>query len=153
MNPDKAEVQRLLDVLRTLMRMLAVSNREAERRLGLKHSGVTRIFSGQIEAKLELVLGIARVIGLEHDEFFDFAYPERRPADTQSAAARRIRSLLEDLRPGGIRAAPPAEERPAASRQAPPVDRDELMQDLRKVVREVLGEMEAVGVPKPENSD
>jgi hypothetical protein len=153
MNPDKAEVERILVVLRTLMRMLAVSNREAERRLGLKHSAVTRVFNGQIEAKLELLLGIARVIGLEHDELFDFVYPERRAADTQSAAARKIRSLLEDLRPTGIRKAPPAEERPAASRQAPPVDRDELMRDLRQVVREVLGEMDAGGVTKPENGD
>ncbi|HEV8583179.1 MAG TPA: helix-turn-helix transcriptional regulator [Thermoanaerobaculia bacterium] len=158
MNPDKTEVLRLLDVLRTLMRMLAISNREAERRLGLTHNAVTRVFGGQIEAKLELILGIVRVIGLEYDEFFDFAYPERRAAGTRSAAAQRLDSLLEDLRPSGFRSAPAAEERPAPRRQAPamaPVDRDELLKDLRKVVREVLGEMEAGSgaTSKPENGD
>jgi hypothetical protein len=151
MSPDKEEVQRLLDVLRTLLRMVGVSNREVERRLELRHSAVTRLFSGVVEAKLELVLGIVRAVGLGYDEFFAFAYPERRAVGEETATARRIRTLLKDLHPPGIRAAPPAEERPAApSRPAPApaaVDRDELLRDLREVVRQVLGE------PKPENGD
>jgi hypothetical protein len=150
METDAEEVQRLLDVLRTLLRMLALSNREVERRLEVKHSAVTRLFGGQVEAKLELVLGVVRSIGLGYDEFFAFAYPNRRAAGEETAAAQRIRSLLEDLHAKGIRAAPPAEERPAPVRIAPAaeaVDRDELLRDLRKVVREVLGE------PKPENGD
>ncbi|HEV8582665.1 MAG TPA: helix-turn-helix transcriptional regulator [Thermoanaerobaculia bacterium] len=156
MTPDQAEVQRLLDILRTLMRMLAVSNREAERRLGLKHTAVTRVFGGKIEAKLEMILGIARVIGLEYDEFFDFAYPERRAAGAESAAARRIRTLLEDLHPSGFRAAQSAEEKPAPP-PAPVMtqaDREEMLRDLRKVVREVLGEVGAgsEGSPKPEKN-
>ena len=157
MNPDKEEVQRLLDVLRTLLRMLGVSNREVERRLELKHSAVNRLFSGVVEAKLDLVLGIARAVGIGYDEFFAFAYPDRRTAGEETAAARRIRSLLEDLHPKGIRAAPPAEERPAASQPAPAakaVDRDEMLRDLREVVRQVLGEIEqGKPEPKPENGD
>jgi transcriptional regulator with XRE-family HTH domain len=153
-NPDEGEVRRLLDILRTLMRMLAVSNREAERRLGVKHSAVTRLFNGQVEAKLELVLGLARVIGIGYDELFDFAYPERRPASEQTAAARRIHTLLADLHPKGIQPAPPAEARPEPVRPAPAmeaVDRAELLKDLKKVVREVLGEMEAQDRPKPDD--
>jgi transcriptional regulator with XRE-family HTH domain len=158
MKADKEEVQRLLDVLRTLLRMLGISNREVERRLELKHSAVTRLFGGQVEAKLELVLGIVQAVGLGHDEFFAFAYPERRAAEEETAAARRIRTLLEDLHPKGIRAAPPAEKRPAAARPAPAaqaVDRDEMLRDLKKVVREVLGEIQSQGKPepKPENGD
>jgi len=155
MNPDKEEVQRLLDVLRTLLRMLGISNREVERRLELKHSAVTRLFHGTVEAKLELVLGIVRAVGLGYDEFFDFAYPERRAAGEETAAARRVRTLLEDLHPKGIRAAPSVEERPAPVRTAPApaaVDRDEMLRDLREVVRQVLGEIEQ-GKPEPENGD
>ncbi len=125
--------------------MLSVSNREVERRLELKHSAVNRLFGGVVEAKLELVLGIARAVGLGYDELFAFAYPDRRTAGEETAAARRIRSLLADLHPKGIRAAPPAEERPAPARRAPAaeaVGREEMLRDLREVVRQVLGEIE-----------
>jgi transcriptional regulator with XRE-family HTH domain len=96
MNEDKEEVRRLLGVLRTLMRMLGVSNREVERRLELHPSSLTRFFNGQVEAKLELALGIARALGLEYGELFSFAYPER-PAGPESASARKIRSLLDGM--------------------------------------------------------
>ena len=99
--PEKEEVKRLLELLRTLMRMLGFSNREVERRMGLNHGSVSRVFSGIIEAKLDLVLGAARAIGLEYDEFFAFAYPDLRPPEQESEAAGKIRSMLEDLRPLG----------------------------------------------------
>ncbi len=136
--------------------MLAISNREVERRLELKHSAVTRLFTGVVEAKLELVLGIVRAIGMGYDEFFSFAYPERRAAGEETAATRRIRSLLADLHPAAIRSAPPAAEPPPPARAAPAaeaVDREELLRDLRKVVREVLGEIGAAGGKEPEPDD
>ena len=46
---DKEEVDRLLNVLRTSIRLLGLTNREIERRLGLTPSYVSRIFSGTIE--------------------------------------------------------------------------------------------------------
>lgn len=98
MNEDKEEAQRLLEVLRTLMRMLGISNREIERRLKLHPSSLTRFFNGQVEAKLELVLGITRSLGLEYHELFSFAYPERQTG-AESAAAQKIRSLLDTLAP------------------------------------------------------
>ena len=98
MNEDKEEARRLLEVLRTLMRVLGVSNREVERRLELHPSSLTRFFNGQVEAKLELVLGVARALGLEYDELFAFAYPERQMGP-ESAAAQKIRSLLDCLSP------------------------------------------------------
>jgi transcriptional regulator with XRE-family HTH domain len=150
MNPDHAESRRLLEVLRNLIRILAFSHREIERRLGLKHSAVNRLLSGQVEARLELILGIVRVMGLDYAEFFSFVYPERRPAAAESAAARKIRSLLADLQPPAFSAAPPAEKPPRAMPAAESASRDELLRDLRKVVREVLAEMEAGGSgPEP----
>jgi transcriptional regulator with XRE-family HTH domain len=154
-SPDKEEIRRLLDVLRTLLRMLGVSNREVERRLKLKHSAVTRLFSGVVEAKLELVLGIVRVVGLEYDEFFGFVYPERRTPAEQSAAARRINSLIQDLHPAPFRAAPPVSERPAPQPAPPAMDaagREEMLRDLREVVRQVLKEIEE-GPHKPDDDE
>jgi hypothetical protein len=128
MNQDKDEVRRLLDVLQTLMRMLAISNREVERRLELQHGTVGRVLSGQIEAKLEVVLGIARAIGLEYEELFAIFYPGRPGPRPESDAARKIRSMIEDLRPQPARAA------------KAPADPAELFQDVKRAVREILEE-------------
>ncbi|HEY4592118.1 MAG TPA: helix-turn-helix transcriptional regulator [Thermoanaerobaculia bacterium] len=141
-DPDKEEVRRLLDLLRTLMRMLGFSNREVERRMGLNHGSVSRVFSGHIEAKLELVLGAARAIGLEYDEFFAFAYPDLRPPERESEAARRIRFMLEDLRPLGSRLGRPVPA-PAETPPPPPAEplsRDELLADFKKLLREMMSE-------------
>jgi transcriptional regulator with XRE-family HTH domain len=150
---EKEEVRRLLDLLRTLMRMLGFSNREVERRMGLNHGSVSRVFSGHIEAKLELVLGAARAIGLEYDEFFAFAYPDLRPPDRESEAARKIRSMLEDLRPLGsrlVRAVPPPAEIPPPP-PAEPLNRDELLADFKKVLREIMGESRPGESPRKGN--
>jgi transcriptional regulator with XRE-family HTH domain len=149
-DPDKEEVRRLLDLLRTLMRMLGFSNREVERRMGVNHGSVSRVFSGHIEAKLELVLGAARAIGLEYDEFFAFAYPELRSPDRESEAARKIRSMLEDLRPlkSRLGSPAPAEAPPPA---VEPLSREELLADFKKLLREIMGENRPGEGPKKGN--
>lgn len=38
---------------------------------------MTRVFNGQVEAKIELLLAMARAAGLGYGEFFHFAYLER----------------------------------------------------------------------------
>ena len=139
-DPDKEEVRRHLDLLRTLMRMLGFSNREVERRMGLNHGSVSRVFTGHIEAKLELVLGAARAIGLEYDEFFAFAYPDLRPPGQESDAARRIRFMLEDLRPLGKRRVQPVPAPVETPSQAEPPSRDELLADFKKLLREMMAE-------------
>jgi transcriptional regulator with XRE-family HTH domain len=133
MSQEKDEVRRLLDVLQTLMRMLAISNREVERRLDLKHGTVSRLLNGQIEAKLEVVMGVARALGLEYEELFSFAYPERPVPKPESEAARKIRSMLEDLRPMGAT---------AKLDLAGSLDRGERLQDFKMSVREILEEIE-----------
>lgn len=103
---DKEEVDRLLNVLRTSIRLLGLTNREIERRLGLTPSYISRIFSGTIELKMEHVLAIARAIGLEPWEFFELAYPRR--SDAPSESFRSIRTLLRDMQPPAEPPAPPA---------------------------------------------
>jgi transcriptional regulator with XRE-family HTH domain len=121
MKEDEEEVQRLLGVLRTLMRMLGFSNREVERRLGLHPSSLTRFFNGQVEAKMETVLGIVRSIGLNYGEFFTFAYPASAD-DEGSEAAQRVGALVEGLKP--------ARSRPATKTTQPALD--QLIEQLLK---------------------
>ncbi len=137
------------------MRMLGFSNREVERRMGLNHGSVSRVFSGHIEAKLELVLGAARAIGLEYDELFAFAYPELRHPQRESEAARKIRTMLEDLRPHGNRQVRPV---PAPVEPPPPppaesLNRDELLADFKKMLRDLMSESRPAEAPKKGNGN
>jgi transcriptional regulator with XRE-family HTH domain len=111
--------------------MLGISNREIERRLNLHPSSLTRFFNGQVEAKLELVLGIARALGLEYNELFSFAYPERQMGP-ESASAQKVRSLLDGLAPPKKRT-----EAPAAAPKA--------QDDVQGLLRELLAKMQAAG--------
>ena len=143
---DNDEVRRLLNLLQALMRLLGVSNREVERRMGLNQGQVSRVLSGQIEAKMQLVLGVARSIGLEYDEFFAFAYPEPRPAAEKSAAARNVRTLLENIRPS-VRRLERVISEAAQNAPAPPrgeaANQEERVEELKQIVREVVREMRA----------
>lgn len=95
--PENQEIQRILDVTQTLLRILGLSNREIERRLGLSPSYLTRVFTGYVEVKLEHILDIARAMGLSPAEFFSFVYPD--VLESASPAAQKIRSRLAQLQP------------------------------------------------------
>jgi hypothetical protein len=114
--------------------------------MGLNQRQVSRVLSGQIEAKMGLVLGVARSIGLEYDEFFAFAYPEPRPAGEESAAARNVRSVLENIRTSARRLERAASEA-VQSTPAPPrseaANREERVAELKQIVRQVVQEMRA----------
>lgn len=87
------EVRRLLQVLKTSMKVLGFTNRDVERELGLSSSYLSRLFSGLIELRVEHVVGIAKSIGVEPEEIFQMAFPKRnRPAST---AAVRLRSAID----------------------------------------------------------
>lgn len=141
---EKEEVTRLLNVLRTLLRMLGISNREVERRSGLNAVTVTRVFNGQVEAKIEHLLAIARAAGLEYGELFYFVYPDRFDPRTASPAARTIHSMLEGLHPSKSRLGPPPEEKPPIPEKTKGPEETEGEPgpaDLEKVIRAVLKEV------------
>src|SRR5262245_57613604 len=140
-NLDKAEARRLLNLLETFMRLLGISRREAERRLGIKHSAVTRLFKGYIEPKLELILGVVRVIGLEPGEFFALAYPSWRNAEPKSESARYLLSMLQELYPGGIHTVPPPPP-PPPEPTAVPMEPEEVMRQLRELMRETINKLQ-----------
>lgn len=139
---DREEVFRLLEVLNTLLRVLGISNREVERRLGLHPSSLTRFFNGQVEAKLELVLGMARVVGLEYEEFFNFAYPGRMDPESESQTAKTIRSRLAGLQ-GTKSRAKSAPDPPQSSEK--PAEKELSPEDVQRIARAVAQEMSRHG--------
>jgi len=117
-----AEVQRLINILRTAMRVLGVTNRDIERKLGLSPSYLSRLFSGGIELKAEHLVQIPKAMGLQPAEFFHLAYPRR--VQPGSRAAEQLRELLRDLQP------PP--EAPSGALT------DEQMEQVREMMRRML---------------
>ena len=99
------ETEHMIRTLRTAMRSLGVTNREAEKRLGVSGGYLTRLFSGVMELRFEHIVKIAKTIGMQPAEIFQLAYP---PSGTPpTAASQRLRELGDRLHPGSPRPAPP----------------------------------------------
>lgn len=82
----------VLAVLRRVMRLMDVSYRDVERRLGLSPSYLSRLFAGSIELRLQHILDITQVLGLRPDEFFQIAFP--KPPDPPSEAFASLQTAL-----------------------------------------------------------
>jgi transcriptional regulator with XRE-family HTH domain len=95
--PEEEEVDRLLLVLKTATHILGLTNREIERRLGMKPSYLGRLFGGIIELRVGHMLAISRALGLAPAELIELAYP-RRP-DPPSESSKAIHKLLRDMQP------------------------------------------------------
>jgi transcriptional regulator with XRE-family HTH domain len=95
--PEKEELDRLLLVLRTVIRLVGLSLGEIGRRLDMAPPHLSRLFRGSIELKVEHVLAISRALGLSPAEFFELAYP-RRP-DPPSESSKAIHKLLRNMLP------------------------------------------------------
>ncbi len=128
---NRPGVQRVLDTLKTVMRLLGVTNREVESRMGWSHGYLSRIFSGTIELRVEHVLRIVEIIGLDPAEFFDLAFAVRPEPPTPRAV--ELYSLLRTFQP-----APP---RPPGPNLLP---ERELVDLLRRALAELVQERCAV---------
>jgi len=94
-----AEVRRLRTMLKTAMKVLGFTNRDVERKLGLSGSYLSRLFSGMIDLKVDHVVAIARVIGVEPEELFQLAFPRKKRVP--SAGAARLRETLDEYQRTG----------------------------------------------------
>jgi transcriptional regulator with XRE-family HTH domain len=94
------EIKRLLNVLRTAMKILDITNREVEKKLGLSYGYLSRLFAGAIELKMEHILDICQAIGLRPAEFFHLAYP--RVPVPGTAAATKLRDVLQGFQPQSL---------------------------------------------------
>jgi transcriptional regulator with XRE-family HTH domain len=86
-------------MLKTAMKVLGFTNRDVERKLGLSGSYLSRLFSGMIDLKVDHVVAISKVVGIEPEEMFQIAFPRKRKAP--SAAAVRLRETLEEYQRTG----------------------------------------------------
>src|SRR5262245_63363118 len=89
------EIERVIRMLRTAMRLLGFTNREIERRLKYTPSYLTRLFSGQIELRFEHVVDMVHGMGVTVDEFFRFSYLGR--GQKRFGAAEGLGSLLVEM--------------------------------------------------------
>ena len=126
-NGAQEEMARLMELLRTIVRLLGYTNRDVERRAGLNHATAVRNFRGEGEPKLEFLLAVVKAIGLEYWEFFEIAYPERKePSDS----GLKLRRLLSQFVPASAR---PAEKPPLQPREL-----EEMLEEMQRDIRSLL---------------
>ena len=125
------EIKRLLNVLRTAMKILDITNREVEKRLGLSYGYLSRLFAGAIELKMEHVLDICQAIGLRPAEFFHLAYPRVQVPGTPAAA--RLRDVLQGFQPQGTDGEEPVPETASAILSHEEIERM-MLASLRKLL-------------------
>jgi transcriptional regulator with XRE-family HTH domain len=126
------EIKRLLNVLRTAMKILDITNREVEKKLGLSYGYLSRLFAGAIELKIEHILDICGAIGLRPAEFFHLAYP-RVPVPGTPAAAK-LRDVLQGFQPQPV----DGEEPEGASQSLSHEDIERMMlASLRRLLAEM----------------
>jgi transcriptional regulator with XRE-family HTH domain len=100
----------MIQVIRTVMRLLGFRNSDLERKLGVSPGYLSRVFSGGIELRFDLIAELAELVGLRVDELFRFAYPETGEAPSEMAL--RLREATETFRPAlpVVQAGPSPEE-------------------------------------------
>ena len=130
------EILRILDLLRTLIRILGLSNREIERRVGFSPSYLSRLFGNYLELKYEHVLEISRALGITPREFFELAYPDNLEAPTESM--KRIRGVLQNMQP----TRPPVE---APAKPEPGLSAEEVERRIQEALRQVFQDLGRTG--------
>jgi transcriptional regulator with XRE-family HTH domain len=128
----EAEIQRILDLMRTLIRILGLSNREIERRVGLSPSYLSRLFGGYLELKYEHVLEISRALGLTPREMFELAYPDS--TEPPSESMERIRSVLNNMQPSR-----PASE--SVPKPSPALTAEDVERRIQEALRQVFQDL------------
>jgi transcriptional regulator with XRE-family HTH domain len=81
------ETKHMIDVLKTLMRVLGFSHRDVEKELGVSQSYLSRLFTGRLELRFDHVVDIAKVMGLKPEEVFTYAFARSQEPPSQAAIA------------------------------------------------------------------
>ena len=105
----KDQTARLSQVLKTAIGALGFSLREVERRLGLSRGYLTRLFAGEMDLKIDHVVDIAGVLGVEPEEIFHLAFPI--PQNEPTHAVARLREAFGATAPAAQPAAMSAIEK------------------------------------------
>jgi transcriptional regulator with XRE-family HTH domain len=91
-----AEVGRVIAALRTAIRLGRISHRQIERELHMSRGYLTRILAGQVQLRVNHVLGVCRVIGLPPGSFFTALFPAG-PAAPPHDPVRLIQEFRDSL--------------------------------------------------------
>jgi transcriptional regulator with XRE-family HTH domain len=86
------QVERMLLILRSAVRMSQLSNREVERRLGWSSGYLSRLFAQDMELKIDHVLNICTAIGFGPGELFRAVFP-RKPGEATPGWAGALTRL------------------------------------------------------------
>jgi transcriptional regulator with XRE-family HTH domain len=124
--------RQMLDALRSALRLLGLSNREVEKRLGVSVGYLSRLFSGTIELRFEHLAELARVLEMDPVELLYFAFP--RPKDPPTRGARRLREMAG------------TEPDPGDSGSSPSSPTDE---DMERLIAKTLQKLLAPPPPPP----
>jgi transcriptional regulator with XRE-family HTH domain len=128
------EVEHMLTMIKTAMRVLGYTNRDVERKLGLSSSYLSRLFSGLIDLKFQHIIDIAGAIEMDPVELIYFAYPQ--PKQPPSKAATRMRTLI------GGPAMPALGAQEVARQQAPQgPSQKELEEMMRGMMKKLFAEL------------
>jgi DNA-binding phage protein len=133
-SPSLAEAHRLMELLRTLARMMELSDAALARRANVSLASLKRYFQGNAEPRLEFVLAVIPAIGLEVREFFELAYPGTKPP---TAAYQKFTRLFGPIRPGKQLEDPP--EPVPLRREDVETMLEDFRRDLLREIREMLG--------------
>jgi transcriptional regulator with XRE-family HTH domain len=126
------ETQRLLFVLKNSMKQLGFTNRAVQDQLGWSGSYLSRLFSGLIELRVEHVIDIAHVIGVQPEELFQISFP--RKSQPSSMAAAHLWESLVDKESGAPEAPPEATDAASDLEQA-------LEKMMARALQKLLGRM------------
>src|SRR6476469_2212129 len=111
--PDP-DTKRLVNLVKVALRILGLSNREVARRLGMSPSYLSKLLSGAADIRLDHVIRICKVAGMEPAEFFGLAYP--LPAPRTSVTQARLREMLQGIVPMAPAPPPPVEKERATEK-------------------------------------
>ncbi len=133
----RAETNRLLELLLTVVRISGVPLNEIERRMDLASGYLSKLWGRSLTFKIGHLFQILEVIQLDPVEFFRLAYPQEAPQP--SPTGQKVRDLATKLQ-GSV------------PRQPPPFTPEQLDQALGKL-REILAAQAAAPAAEPREPD
>ncbi|HEX9668072.1 MAG TPA: hypothetical protein VGC93_01190 [Thermoanaerobaculia bacterium] len=102
----RAETNRLLELLLTVVRISGVPLNEIERRMDLASGYLSKLWGRSLTFKIGHLFQILEVIQLDPVEFFRLAYPQEVPQP--SPTGQKVRDLATKLQGSVPRQQPPA---------------------------------------------